>query len=127
MNAREALSLLGPGLTIPTHALDCECDMCEDMPRFSARAESAACKAARISPLARAALDNGIDFESVEMYVLSRMTEAERNQVLAGNLYGAMFQADDQQALDAALARSFLAQLDGSVAAARLWWQGALP
>ncbi len=113
--------------TVPCHAPDCACDMCDDMPRYSKHAESAACKAACISPLARAALDNGIDYESVEMYMLSRMTEAQRAQALDGNLYGAVFEADEQQALDAALARSFLAQCDGSVAAARLWWLGVLP
>lgn len=125
--------------TIPTHALDCPCDLCEDMPvhtvkRYSYRAE----QALQVSPLARAALDNGVDFSSVEQYILSRMTEAERNQTLAGNLYGALladytkqavgaFHESAQESLDVALRDSWLAQLDGSIAALRLWWRGVLP
>ncbi len=61
--------------TIPTHALDCPCDLCEDLPpvlRYGAKPESEACKAANVSPLARAALDNGVPFEDVAEYCRSR-------------------------------------------------------
>ncbi len=105
--------------------------MCEDMPRFSKQPEEAACRAARVSPLARAALDNGIAFDDVAAY-------CEGNTRIAALVYesfcslegapGGLLEntrADCQ--LDAALARSFLAQCDGSVAAARLWWLGVLP
>jgi hypothetical protein len=106
--------------------------MCEDMPRFSKHAESAACKAAQISPLARAALDNGVSFDDVYAYL------HDAHKPIAGMVTLALNNpryADwpERQALvqditlDAALARSFLAQCDGSVAAARLWWQGVLP
>lgn len=109
--------------TIPTHALGCECDMCEDMPRYSKQAESLVCKAARISPLARAALDNGVAFEDVEAYILNapmRPFIHDSFEVSAGDAYA-------NESLDVALRDSWLAQLDGSIAALRLWWRGVLP
>jgi hypothetical protein len=114
--------------TIPSHAHGCECDLCEDMPRFSKQAESVACKAARISPLARAALDNGVSFEDVEAYICAAPCKPVlgfgdvRGEfvVTAGDAYA-------NESLDVALRESWLAQLDGSIAALRLWWRGVLP
>ncbi len=78
------------------------------------------------TPLVRAALDNGIDFETVEAYMLANLTETERTRALAGNLYGAPdLDAElTDAALDAALARSALAV--GTIEHARLFWRGVL-
>ena len=122
--------------TIPSHALDCACDICEDLPvhtvkRFSYQAEESACLAARVSPLARAALDNGVSFADVEAYC-----NGCKGEQLASIIYELLLAYDDapsstspvraSAALDGALTRSFLAQRDGSIAGARVWWLGVL-
>lgn len=64
-----------------------------------------------LSPLARAALACGVDFDDVEAYASEPVPTSYREELT-------------QDALDLALARSVLAS--GSIAHARLWWLGVL-
>jgi hypothetical protein len=88
--------------------------------------------AARVSPLARAALDNGVSFDDVQAYCEghnnARMSARfyETFVSLAGEPGGLLESERVECKLDGALARSFLAQTDGSIAAARVWWFGVL-
>lgn len=93
-------------------------------------------RGARVTPLARAALDNGIAFEDVQAYCEA---QGETRPDRWAAWYEALIEpvspttpALDRHveamrldtALDAALARSVLAE--GSIAHARLWWLGVL-
>ncbi len=79
------------------------------------------------TPLVRAALDNGIDYASVEAYALrgpERVPALEPVCDLSRDLSRDLDAELTDAALDAALARSVLAV--GTIEHARLFWRGVL-
>lgn len=93
---------------------------------------------ALITPLARAALDNGVSFADVQAYCEGRGVDDPES--LAAWYEAVNVPAQDETTpalsalvtsmitdtiLDAALARSVLAE--GTIEHARLWWLGVLP
>ena len=86
--------------------------------------------AGHLSPLARAALANGVAFDDVYAYERARTCDSVIDLALA---CGIRFEAIADEVLDSmrfeialedALARSVLAQ--GTIEHARLWWWGVL-
>ncbi len=74
-----------------------------------------------ISPLMRAALDNGVSFENVSAYCEAHVRSTGRS--LEGLYYESLVMSEPEP-LEAALLRSVLAQ--GTIEHARLWWRGVL-
>lgn len=81
-----------------------------------------------LSPLARAALANGVSFEDVQAYCEACETRPDLFALLSVSLGAGVDALAEEQLnsdfLDAALARSVLAE--GTIEHARLWWRGVL-
>lgn len=96
--------------------------------RSDADERTPAPKFAKISPLARAALANGVSFEDVQAYCEACETRPDLFALLSVSLGAGVDALAEEQLnsdfLDAALARSVLAE--GTIEHARLWWRGVL-
>lgn len=80
-----------------------------------------------LSPLARAALENGVSFDDVAAYCMSSGRFAVSLYETLTSLESPSGWFDEiriDAALDGALARSVLAE--GTIEHARLWWRGVL-